>query len=463
MNRGESALRRQLGLAAVAAIVIGNVLGSGIFFVPAELAGAASRSWQIYLLWSLSGFIVLCGALTLAELSTLIPRSGASYHIIREAYGPFLGFLKIWVEMWISGPGSVAGIAMLFGEFLVRLLPNATLSPVFWAVMAIVFFTVINICGVRWGGLTQILLTGTKIVALLILIAGSILLFHPTGFVAVSTVRGADFWGFVNVLGVGIAAVMYTYDGWIDVTHVSGEVVNPRRNLPWGLAGGVLAVIGFYLLANYAYLRVLSLEEMRKSSDLIATRVASEIFGSAGSIFITILITISIFGAMGGLIMTLPRLFFAGGLQFDQQLQADHPLHRFFHALSWIWPRTSVPVGAVLFSATISIVAVLFFQSFSRIVTFFLIPFQAVNILMVASIFRLRKLYPLSIGYRTPGYPVTPLLFISVVTLFLISNIVYKPWDSFIGIILMATGAPIYLWMKRGLKPISKIQEGQPV
>lgn len=452
MNTGESALRRELGLAAVAAIVIGNVLGSGIFFVPAELAGAASRSWQIYLLWSLCGVIILCGALTLAELGSFIPRSGASYHIIREAYGPFWGFLKIWVEMWISGPGSVAGVAMLFGEFLVRLLPNATHSPVVWAILAILFFTVINICGVRWGGLTQILLTGTKIAAMIILIAGSIFLFHPTGTVAVSTVRGVDLWGFVNLIGVGIAAVMYTYDGWIDVTHVAGEVANPRRNLPWGLAGGVLAVIGFYLLANYAFLRVLSLEEMRKSSDLIATRVASEIFGSSGSLFITILITVSIFGAMGGLVMTLPRLFFAGALQYDQHLQADHPLHRFFRALAWIWPRTSVPVGAVLFSATISIVAVLFFQSFSRIVTFFLIPFQAVNILMVASIFRLRKRYPDARGYRTIGYPVTPLLFVGVVTLFLISNILYKPWDSLIGILLMATGAPVYFWMKGGLK-----------
>lgn len=458
MNTGESGLRRQLGLAAVAAIVIGNMLGSGIFFIPAELAGVAGSSWQIYLLWSLSGFIVLCGALTLAELSSLLPRSGASYHIIREAYGPFWGFLKIWMQMWVGGPGSVAGVAMLFGEFLVRLLPNATQFPVVWAVLAIVFFTVINICGVRWGGLTQILITGTKIAALLILIAGSIFLFYPTGSKVASTVQAAGFLSFVNLVGVGIAAVLFTYDGWIDVTHVSGEVTNPCRNLPWGLAGGVLAVIVLYLLANYAYLRVLSLDEMRKSSDLIASRVAGEIFGSAGSLFITIFITISIFGALGGLVMTLPRLFFAGAFQYDQQLQAEHPLHRFFHTLSWIYPRTSVPVSAVLFSATISIMALLFFQSFSRLVTFLLVPLQAANMLMVASIFRLRKRYPVTDAYRTPGYPVTPLLFIGVIALFLVSNIVYKPGDSLIGIILTATGAPVYLWMKRSL---TRFQEGQ--
>jgi amino acid transporter len=258
-------------------------------------------------------------------------------------------------------------------------------------------------------------------------------------------------WGFVNLVGLGIAAILFTYDGWIDVTHVSGEVRNPQRNLPMGLIAGVIAIIILYLLANYAYMRVLSLEEMRKSGDLIAARVSSEIFGAAGSRFLTLLITISSVGALGGLVMTVPRLFFAAASTYDQQLSHHHPVHWYFSALSRIYSQTAVPIGSILFSAAISILALLFFQSISRIITFLVVPLQSINILMVASIFRLRKRMPVTTGYRTPGYPWTPLLFIVVIALFLISSILYKPGDTLIGILLTATGAPVYLWMKRDL------------
>lgn len=160
--RTSTALRRQLGLWAVAALVVGDMLGAGIFFTPGEVASVAESPWQVYFLWGLCGAIALCGALTLAELTTLLPRAGASYHIIREAFGPFAAFVKIWVEMWVSGPGSVAGAAIVLGEFAVRL-PAAPsgVSATAWGAVAIAAFAVVmsparsgtppSTCPTFWG------------------------------------------------------------------------------------------------------------------------------------------------------------------------------------------------------------------------------------------------------------------------------------------------------------------------
>ena len=171
------ALRRKLGLGAVAALVVGDMLGSGVFFTPGELAAVAQAPWQVYVFWGVAGLITLCGALTLAELTCLLPRAGASYHIIREGFGPFWAFLKIWIEMWVSGPGSVAGVAIVFGEFVVRLVGSqVALSATAWGAGAILAFTAVNLRGVHWGGRTQVALTAIKLIGLLSLIGGSLLL-----------------------------------------------------------------------------------------------------------------------------------------------------------------------------------------------------------------------------------------------------------------------------------------------
>src|SRR5688572_14951268 len=168
------ALRRHLGLPAVAAVVVGDMLGTGVFFTPGELASVAQSPWQVYWFWGLCGAITLCGALTVAELATLVPRAGASYHIIREAFGPLPAFVKIWVEMWVSGPGSVAGVAIVLGEFAVRLPAAPPVSATTWGAFAIAAFAVVNLCGVRWGSRTQVLLTLVKIAGLLAPVSGGL-------------------------------------------------------------------------------------------------------------------------------------------------------------------------------------------------------------------------------------------------------------------------------------------------
>jgi len=444
-------LRRQLGLWAVSAVVVGDMLGTGIFFTPGELAAVAESPGQVYFFWGLCGAITLCGALTLAELTTLLPRAGASYHIIREGFGPFWAFVKIWVEMWVSGPGSVAGVAIVLGEFVARLpAAPAAVSATAWGTLAIVVFTLVNLAGVRWGGRTQILLTTVKIMGLLALVLGSLLLAAPVAAGSAAKAPPTSLAGLARLVGLGVAAVLFTYDGWIDVSHVGGEVQEPAKHLPRALGLGVGGLTLLYLVVNYAYLRVIPLEAMRTSPTTVATAVALAAFGPTGGQVLNVLIVVSILGALGGLVMTLPRLYYAAAEEYRDRTGSPAPAG-FFRALAWVPARSAVPAGSVLFTAALSIAALCFFGTFRRIVTYFVVPVHVVNILMVASVFPLRRRLGSAPGaYRTPGYPLVPAVYILVLALLLISAIAYNPLDTLIGIAMTLTCVPIYAWIRSG-------------
>lgn len=445
-------LPRKLGLSAVLAVVVGDMIGSGIFFTPGELAAVATAEWQVYLFWSLCGAITLCGALTLAELAALIPKAGVSYHALTEAYGPFAGFMQAWMMVLVSGPGAIAGVAILFGELASQVFGTDTAGmQLTWAAGAILFFALINVRGAEWGGATQIVLTSVKVAGLVALIIGGVFVATPAAEPGTPgvTESGADgLLGFVRFVGLGVAIVLFTYDGWIDASNVAGEVKNPNRNFPLAMASGVVLITLIYLLVNFAFLRVVPLESMRSDPALVASRVAEAAFGKTGGTALNVLMWISIFGALGGLIMTLPRLFYAAASEYVVRAEKNY-LGPVFRAIARLSPKRAVPVGAIMFAATISIAALLFFGSFSRIVTFFVVPFQFMNILMVASIFKLRKKLSTPESYRLPGYPVVPMVFIFVMSLFLISALVFNPLDSVIGIGLTLLGAPVYFMLTR--------------
>ena len=440
------ALKRQLGLAAVMAVVIGDMLGSGIFFTPGELAQVAERPWQVYFIWTLCGGIVLCGALTLGELSSLFPRSGSTYHIVTEAFGPFWGFLKVWMEALISAPGSIAGIAIVFGEFVVRFLEWGT--PSSWGILAVAVFAIINLFGVRWGGRTQIVLTVTKIGGLLTLVLGSLFLAEsvvPSSTTSDAPVTGG-LMGLLRFVGLGVAAVFFTYDGWTDVTHVAGEVENPKRTLPLGLGLGVLGIMVLYLLVNFAFLRVMPLDVMREEGATVATTLALQTFGPVGGQGINALIMISIFGALGGLVMTAPRVVFAPASRY-----AKLTGNVIFRILAYVSPRSHVPAAAILFSAALSVAAILFLQTFDRLVSFIVVPLQLFNVVTVAAVFKLRaRARENAEQYLTPGYPYVPLVFIIVMTLLMANAIVFDPRDTLYGIVILGLGVPAYRWITRG-------------
>jgi len=448
-----SELKRQLGVLAVTAVVAGDMLGSGIFFTPGALAPVAQANWQVYFLWALCGFITLCGALTLAELSSLFPKSGASFHIIGEAFGPFWAFVKIWVEALVGGPGSIAAVAIAFGDFVSNFLHQPSYAVVL-GIIPICLFTAINLLGVRWGGWTQVVLTAIKLAALITLVLGSFLLASPN-----QTWKPVDqpfnIAAFLRVVGLGVAVVLYTFDGWIDVTHVAGEVAEPKRTLPRGLSAGVLLIVLLYLLVNYAYLRIVPLEEMRKAPLLVASTVATKTYGVAGGTILTGLITVSILGALGGLVMTFPRLVFSVADEYHRQF-AGKKMSKLFGGLASVSTTTAVPYGAILFTGAFSILIVLAFQSFNRVANFLVVSLQFINMLLIASIFRLHRRTP-ETDYKTPGYPVTPLIFITVMGLFILSAVVYAPRDTLIGIALTSTAVPVYFWLNK--KPQTNTDE----
>jgi basic amino acid/polyamine antiporter, APA family len=255
-------------------------------------------------------------------------------------------------------------------------------------------------------------------------------------------------WELVRFVGLGIAAVLFTYDGWIDVSYLGEEIEKPGLNLPLGLASGVALITLLYLVVNYAYLRVVPLETMRASPTTVATQVALAAFGPAGGTWLNVLILVSIVGALGGLVMSLPRLFFTAAVQYtaESPRASSSPL---FRALAFVSPRTAVPVGALLFAGAATTLALWTFGTFSRIVNFFVVPLQLTNILMVAAIFRARRDPLPETGFRTPGYPVVPLVYIVVILGFLVSAIIFNPFETFIGAALTATAVPAYLWTRR--------------
>jgi APA family basic amino acid/polyamine antiporter len=429
------------------AVVMGDMLGSGIFFTPGTLA--ADANWQVYFIWALCGLIVLCGALTLGELVSLLPRAGASYHIIREGFGPGWGFVKAWMESWVGAPGSIASIAIVFGELLSGLLGRG--SPQIFGIGAVFLFAAINLRGVRWGGRTQVALTAIKIAGLLALVFGSYFLAERVMPEDTAAAGGGGLLAFLRFVGLGVAAVLFTYDGWTDVSHVAGEVSEPNRTLPRGLGLGVVGITGLYLVVNDAFLRVMPLDQMREEGTSVGTRLAVATFGDVGGQVVSGLILISIFGALGGLVMTIPRLVYAASAEYEP-LTRGRRGHRFFAALAHVSPRTQVPATAILFCAVLATIAILFFGTFARLVAFIVVPLQLTNILMVAAVFRLRKRAPASADhYLTPGYPFVPLTFILVMSLLLVNAIVFNPRDTFLGIALTALGIPAYLWIRKGV------------
>ncbi len=445
-------LKRKLGFSTIFAIVTGNILGSGLYFTPGELAAVADAQWQVYFFWVLCGLIVLCGALTFAELSVLLPRAGVMYHSLNEAYGPFAGFFQGWVQILISGPGSIAGVAILFGELANQMLGIESYNlRIVWAITAILFFVLINLRGANWGGRTQVIITSAKIGGILALIIGAIFFAMPIAATDQGNTQtiSIDFWGTIQFVGLGVGIVLFTYDGWADASHLAGEVKNPQKTLPLAIGMGVLFITFIYLLVNYAFLSVVSLEFMRENPTIIATTVAEASFGSMGGNVIQVLIWVSIFGALGGLIMAIPRLYYATVSDFKVAASKTF-LGPFFNALSYLSPKTSVPTGSLIYSAAMAIVALLFFGTFSNIVTFLMVPLQFINILVVSSIFILRPRLSTEDSFKTPGYPVIPIIFISVMSMFILSALIYKTEESLIGITLSLTALPVYLVLKRG-------------
>lgn len=405
-----STLPRSLGLISAIAVLVGSTIGSGIFRSPANIAARVPDESLYLLLWALGGFFTLCGALTLAELASALPHTGGLFVYLREGWGRMAAFLFGWSELAIIRASALGAIATVFAEYFLRLLGKEDQSAVrYVAAGAILVVAVFNIVGIKLGALVQNLTTGAKYGALVLLVLAAFLIGGNNP--APAPTRTGEITNETSLVLFGLAfiSLLWVYDGWADVTFLSGEVKRPERNLPLTIIGGTLAVIAIYLLANLAYLHLLDVRQIA-GARLVAADTAYRIVGETGVKLVSIAVMISAFGTLNGSMMTGPRIFFA---------MADDGL--FFKKIASVHPRFKTPHVAITLAAALAIIFVMV-RTFEQLADAFVLaiwPFYAAG---AAAVYALRRKRPdLPRAYKTWGYPVTPLLFILAVVL-LIGN-----------------------------------------
>jgi amino acid transporter len=424
----EGKLPRRLGMWSTAAVTVGIMIGSGIFRVPAAAAGQAGSAEAMLGAWIVGGIVALSGALTLAEAAALFPRAGGMYVYLREAYGPLTAFLFGWMCFLIMPTGAGA-IALVFAEYLGRLIPLTPGEVRLVAVATLVLLAAAQYRSVRFGAAIQNVSTAAKVLAILALTAAAFVLGGPPapGSEALSP-TAATWSGF----GLAVVTVLWAYNGWQDVTCLSGEVRDPARALPRALIGGTAAVVAIYLLANAAYLRVLSISEVARSP-LVAADVAVRLVGPIGSALVAALVCVATFGSLNAVLMAIPRVFWA---------MADDGV--FFHVVAGVHPRYRTPHVAIVTMAGLSVVY-LVLRTFEQLIEAFVLaslPFWA---LAVASVIVLRRSHPdLPRPYRTPGYPGMPLLFVTAMAALVANSLWQHPEATLTSIGAVLAGVPLY-------------------
>ena len=440
-----SKLVRSLGLWSCIGLVIGITIGGGIYRTPAGIADRVPDPMWMMGVWVLGGLIVLCGALSFAELSASMPETGGMYVYLREGWGRPFGFLYGWAQLVLIRAAALGGISSVFGEYLLRVLGyDPTLYPRgadYLAAGAIVIAGVTNIIGVRLGALFAGLSTITKFGALTLLVLASFLM---GGQVGASAGNLASNGAAINagVFGLALISVMWAYDGFADLTFASGEVKDPQRNLPRAVIIGTLMIIAIYLLANAAYLYINPIGVMAKSR-LIAADTMGALFGRAGVSFIAVVVMISTFGSLMGSMLASPRIFFA---------MADDNL--LFGPIAKVHPRYKTPHVAIGL-ATLLGVAMVMTQTFEQLTDTFVLAMWPFYALSVAAIYTLRKSQPqLNRPYKVVGYPVVPAVFVAAAIYLVVNALLTEPkWTSItFGVVLL--GLPVYyLWFSTRVQP----------
>ena len=431
-------LPRSLGLWSAIAVVIGTTIGSGIFRSPAGIAAKLPGPLPMLSVWAIGGVFALCGALTLAELAGALPRTGGYFVFIREGWGRLPAFLYGWTELILIRAAALGGLSLTFAEYALRGLGYDPVKAPYdtyahWvAAGALGLMATVNIVGLKWGALVQNVTTLAKYGGLMFIVVLALALGLPsTGGHFTPAAPPGSF--SVSAFGLALVSVLWAYDGWGDLTKVGGEVSDPRRTLPRAIILGTLAIILIYLLANIAYLSVLTVEEIR-GARLVAADVAERLIGPIGVTLVSLTVLLSTFGSVNGSLLTGPRIFFA---------MADEGL--FFRQVAKVHPKFKTPYVAISLAATIGIAFVLL-RSFEQLADIFVTASLVFYILSVGAIFKLRQRPDWNPSMRVPLYPLPPLLFCGA-TLFLLVNALIDPgqrWGT-VGVLgIVALGIPVY-------------------
>lgn len=438
-------LPRKLGFWSAAAVLVGSTIGSGIFRTPAVVAGRIDAVWLFLAAWALGGLVAVAGALTYAELSAMMPRSGGIYVYLRRAFGGLPAFLFGWTQLLVLRPASYGAISVTCSEYLLRVLALDGAVAVVGGVsraqvlagVLVVLVGWVNYRGIERGAWVQNVSTVLKVGALLCLVVLGLSMIG-TPATAVAAPREAASISLLSAFGLAMVPILWSYDGWSDVGYVSGEVKDPQRVLPRAFLLGAAAVAVLYLAVTVAYLLVVPLPSM-PGSELIAADVAQAVMGPVGVVLVSGAVALSTFGTLNGSMMTGPRIFYA---------MAEDRL--FFRSLARVQPRYGTPGGAIVLSVVLGVVFVSV-RSFAQLADQFVIGIWPFYALGVAAVFVLRRREPQAERpYRAWGYPWVPGLFLLAAVFLLGNYLVSEPLTVLANVAVLAVGVPVYYaWSRR--------------
>lgn len=451
-NNNEPALARRLGLFDATMIVMGGIIGSGIFMNPAVVARQLSTPFLILLVWALGGLIALAAAFIWAELAALRPAVGGQYAYLREAYHPLIAFLYGWGLLLVIQTGGMAAVAITFARYFLEL-TNLRMDDWLVAVLALSSLTLINCLGVRVGGTVQSSLMVLKIVAIVALIACGLFLAGPErtpeassfmsgngGHTEFHFYSSRDLFPFLTMIGAAMVPVLFAYGGWQTATFVAGEIREPRKNLPRALIIGVTGVVVLYLLVNFVCVSVLGVSGLANTTTP-ASDVMRLALGPTGARLIAAGIAISTLGFLSQGMLTAPRVYFA---------MAEDGL--FFRSVGRLHPKTQVPILAIIIQGVLAI-AIAISAGYERILNYVVsvdFIFFGVTALCIF-VFRRRGATAPSDGGRiasVPGHPFTTAIFVAACWLVVINTVYRYPKNTLIGLAILLAGVPAFFFWR---------------
>lgn len=434
-------LKPRLGLLDATALVVGSMIGSGIFIVSADIARQVNSPGLLLVVWIATAILTMIAALSYGELAAMMPRAGGQYVYLREAFGPLPAFLYGWTLFLIIQTGTIAAVAVAFAKFLAVFWPGAPEKPV--AIAVLVLLAWVNSRGVREGAAVQNVFTLAKTAALLGLILLGI--FGGRNPEAVARNFGSLWenagwsWTVIRLVGVAMVGSLFSSDAWNNVTFTAGETKNPSRNVPLSLALGVGIVSAIYVAANYVYLSVLPLEAIQRApQDRVGTAVASALLGSRAEALMAAAIMISTFGCVNGMTLTGARVYYA---------MARDGL--FFRKAGTLDARTATPTVSLWAQCAWACVLTLSGR-YGDLLDYVIFAVLLFYVLTIAGVFVLRRKHPeWPRPYRALGYPVLPALYIAAAALIEILLLLYKPNYTWPGLVIVLLGLPVYWFWKR--------------
>ena len=440
-------LVRGLSLIDAASIVVGSIIGTGVFLKTSTMSSLVGSPGMVILIWIVAGLLSLAGALAYAELGSLMPDAGGEYVYLKEGYGNLWAFLYGWMRFWIGSPGSIAAYAVGAMTFLSGAVDLSIVGGRASAsVIVIIAFSSLNCLSVAFGGRLNSIMTALKLLIITALSLG-IFLFSEGGNFSHFTLQdtgSSDFTGWA-AFGSATLAALWAYDGWNNLPMIAGEIKNPQKNIPLSLGLGMLVILAIYCVANVAYFYALPFSEILTSnSDAfpdalpVATKAAMTFMGQSGVTLLSAAFVFSALGAMNGSIMTGARVPYA---------MAKDGL--FFKQLANVNNASLVPVASIIVQGIVSMLLALSgtFDQLTNYVVFSAWIFYA---MVTGVVFVLRKRIPeVKRSYKTLGYPAVPIVFIILAILLLINTVIVSPMESLIGLSFIAAGIPVYFIFKK--------------